>query len=45
LGVNWEMTYEREEGEEQIDKLIHKLNVEQDFPPKGMIRSPHLLEM
>jgi hypothetical protein len=35
-------TYKSEEGEEQVDELVDKLDVQEDLAPYSMIRIPDL---
>jgi hypothetical protein len=39
------LTYQREECEEQIDKLVYEFNVQQHLAPEGVIGRPNLPEV
>jgi hypothetical protein len=36
---------EREEGEEELDELVHEFDVQQDFAPDGVVGCPYLFEV
>ncbi len=38
-------TYQRKICEEQADELVHKFDVQKDFPRYSMVRMPNLLEV